>query len=138
MSVYYWLKNNFSTIDIEDDFPDVLLTLPCIAVVPQVISIRPKQLGSREGNKVRLWDVEVFGNTKTQRDSMAYQILDYLENPILVYNYDEGFVNPSQIGALLPIQDSITLTPMRIFPDLTQKLYWRSSIKFLTEYESHN
>lgn len=139
-SIVYWLQDIFSsfpTITVVDGYPTGELSLPTISVESEPITIVPFELGNRAGSWNRLWAIDVYGNSKTQRDFMAYRILNYAQSGIPVYNYDEGFppsVSPTQIGSLSVIPDSLTGTPIRVFPELVEKLYWRFRVRFLTEY----
>lgn len=142
LSVVYWLKDLFKDIPeigIVDGYPEGDLQLPSIAVESEDIYIVKREMGNRKGDRNRLWSIDIFGKNKTQRDFMAYRIIQYIEDGIEVYDYDEGFPpesNPTLLGTLRPIQESITATPIRIFPELVEKLYWRYRIRFITEYHS--
>lgn len=142
-SVYYHVADIFSSmpsIEIEDGYPDNKeLVLPSIAVEGEDIFLRKLEMGNRRGRKLRLWSLDVYASNKEQRDEMVGILIDSLDSVdvINVYDYDEGFppsVSPTQIGVLKIDKDSITATPIRIFPDLVEKLYWRSRIRFITEY----
>lgn len=141
LSVYYYIRETLSgypTINVTDDYPNAELVLPSVSVVGNSIYIKPLELGNRHGNRNRAWNIEVFGANKNQRDEITYVILNAIEEYIPVYDYDQGFP-PSGvpvIGVLELKPDSLIATPVRIFPDLVEKLYWRASIKFMTEYES--
>jgi hypothetical protein len=142
LSIIYWLKELFEDIPdigIVDGYPEGDLELPSIAVEAEDIFFVKREMGNRRGDKHRLWSIDVYGNNKTQRDFMAYKILQNIENGIEVSDFDEGFPpdsNPSQLGTLRPVTESITATPIRIFPELVEKLYWRYRIRFITEYHS--
>jgi len=141
LSVYYYIKevlSGYPTIRVTDDYPNTELVLPSVSVVGNEISIEPLELGNRHGSKNRNWDIEIYGANKNQRDEITFVLLDDLEEGIPVYDYDYGFP-PSgapQIGALRIKPNTLVASPSRVFPDLTERLYWRASIKFLTEYES--
>jgi hypothetical protein len=141
LSVYYYIKDTLSgypSIHVTDDYPDAELILPSVSVIGNDIFSKPLELGNRRGNRNRVWDIEIFGANKNQRDELASVILDIVEDYIPVYDYDQGFppnVVP-QIGTLKIKPDTLVATPIRIFPDLVERLYWRESIKFITEYES--
>jgi hypothetical protein len=139
IAVYYWLKDLFVSIPeitIVDGYPIADLILPTISVEAETIRSNPLELGSRDMVFPRLWDINVFGNTKTHRDSMAYTIINNLKNGIDVYDYDLGFppIVLPKIGHLSVIQDSITATPIRIHPELVEKLYYRMSVRFILDY----
>lgn len=141
LSIYYWLKDNvfsaYPTVNVEDGYPEEDLNLPVVAVVNLPIILDPRELGTRKGLRVRGWRLEVYANNKAQRDEMSSIIIDTIENGIPVYDYDEGFppdVSPSQLGTMLP--SDIEVVPVRIFPELVEKLYWKVSVQFTTEYET--
>jgi hypothetical protein len=79
----------------------------------------------------------VFAINATQRDEFAYRILHALEEPIHVYNYNEGFpedgITPSELACLIP--ESITMQVVRIMPELVSTLYYRSVV-FFTAYRN--
>ena len=137
-SIYYWLDDLFSSysfVNIVDDYPDEDLELPIIAVVGDELVSIPFELGNRTGNRNRIYFIDVYAENKDQRDEFSYLILDEIENGIPVNDYDEGFpptTAPSQIGSLHPID--LRLEPVFIFPELVEKLYWRTRISFISEY----
>ena len=138
LSVYYWLKDLFATytfVSVNDGYPNTNLTLPAIAVESQDIVLTNKEMGNRISNRTRYWDIEVFGSNKAQRDEFVSMILNNIENGISVYDYDEGFppgISPTEIGLLSLI--TISVKPIRIFPELVEKMYWRTTITISTEY----
>ena len=138
LSIYYFLQDTvfgaYDFVNIEDGFPDKDLELPTVSI--EELDLRPLQfeLGNRVGKKDRFWVIEVFATNKAQRDEFSYLTVDNLENGICVYDYDEGFPPPipTQLGRL--DVNNIRSTPVIIFPALQEKLYWRRSISFSTEY----
>ena len=136
-SLVYWLKDLFKDypdVTITDAYPEMDLKLPTVAVENGDITIFPYELGNRTGRMDRLWTIIVFANNKVQRDDFASIIRKNLESGIPVYDYNQGFPptnSPPQIDLLRP--ESIIIRPIRIFPDLTEKLYWRADISFLTK-----
>ncbi len=141
LSIYYWLKDDvfsaYPTVNVEDGYPEEVLDLPVVAVVNLPIILVPHELGTRRGLRARGWRLEVYANNKAQRDEMSSIIIDTIENGIPVYDYDEGFppsVSPTQLGTMLPLD--IEVVPVRIFPELVEKLYWKVSVQFTTEYET--
>lgn len=141
LSLYYYIKevlSGYPTINVTDDYPNTELVLPSVSVVGNDVIPKPLELGNRHGVRNRLWDIEIYGANKNQRDEITYVLLDDLEEGIPVYDYDYGFP-PSgvpQIGVLNIKPNTLVAIPSRVFPDLTERLYWRTGIKFLTEYES--
>ena len=139
LSIYYFLRDDvfalYDFVNIEDGFPDKELELPTVSIEALDISPLIFELGNRVGRKDRFWTMDIFAQQKAQRDEFGYLIIDELENGIPVYDYDEGFppdVSPTQLGAL-DVRD-IRATPVIIFPDIQEKLYWRMSIAFSTIY----
>ncbi len=137
LSIYYWLVNLFSDspfIKVEDGFPISEIVLPTVAVEYKTIILDPHELGNSENTFRRSWYIEVIAKTKSQRDEIAFKIARELQHNIPVYNYNEGFppeVTPTQIGCL--IVRNIVVEPIRISPQLTQKLYYRATVSFEAE-----
>lgn len=138
LSIYYWLQDLFSDVsyvNIEDGYPTDGLEIPTVSVEGGLISPRPHEMGNRKRVFKRLWFIDVYAKNKSQRDEFSYRILEALENVIPVYDYDEGFpptVSPTQLG-VLDVQ-SISGVPVQIFPEMTEKLYYRFTISFTAEY----
>lgn len=138
LSIYYFLRDtvfgDYDFVNVEDGFPDKDLELPTVTI--EALDLTPLQyeLGNRVGKKDRFWAIDVFATNKAQRDEFAYLTIDNLENGICVYDYDENFPppTPTQLGRL--DTQSIRATPVIIFPELQEKMYWRMNITFLTEY----
>jgi hypothetical protein len=139
LSIYYFLQDDvfgsYDFVNIEDGFPESELQLPTVSV--EALDINPTvfELGNRVGRKDRLWAIDIFAQQKAQRDEFGYLIIDELENGIPVYDYDEGFppsVSPTQLGAL-DVRD-IRASPVVIFPEIQEKLYWRINVIFSTVY----
>ncbi len=137
-SVYYWLVDMFSTypaINIVDGFPVENLVIPTVSIESKTLTPVPWEIGNRERSVIRVWFIDVFAANKNQRDELGYRIIDGLENSIPVYDYDEGFpptVSPTRIGAL--ITKEIRMDIIKIMPQLVEKMYYRCTISFVTEY----
>lgn len=138
LSVFFFTKNLFADapfINVTEGFPDTELTIPTIAVELDNITTQPFEMGDRSSLKLRTWFIDVFAADKAQRDEYAYRLLNALENTIPVYNYDEGFPpssTPSRIGCL--ITDDIRLQIIKVLPELTERMYYRSTVMFVGEY----
>jgi hypothetical protein len=135
-SFYYWVKDKFSSypsVNVVDDFPHEEFSLPAIAIVSKTITEEDFELGNRSGLQEWVWYVEIFANTKTQRDEFCYRIFNELKDGIPVYNYDEGFETPSRIGTLKATQKRIDF--IQIFPELTENLYYRATVTVVAEYD---
>jgi hypothetical protein len=138
LSVLYYVKSVFVAspfIHVEDGYPETAFTLPTIAVEISDIDTIPSELGDRVRRKMRTWYIDVFANDKAQRDEYAYKLMSAFEQPIPVYNYDEGFPptsSPSQIGCIST--DDIKLQIIKVLPELTEKMYYRSLVIFTGEY----
>ena len=142
-SVYYFTVNLFSDapfIKIVDAFPESeTLTLPTIAVRNGTILTAPWEMGARKRYKGRYWFFDIFAKTKDQRDDIGYRLLNALELPIAVYNYNEGFppdITPSQLGSLLP--DEIRFEPIEIIPEIVGKenLYFRAQVTLVAYFNN--
>jgi hypothetical protein len=139
LSIFYWLQGLLApvstTIKVVDGFPEEVLTLPTVSIEGENIRVVPHELGNRRGRRERVWTIDVFATNKAQRDELTSVILDDLETGIPVYDYDEGFppgVSPTQLGLLSPFD--IDVLTVHNFGDLVEKLYWRTSIRFISEY----
>jgi hypothetical protein len=138
ISVFYWLQDLFSAyphINVVDGFPLENLELPSVSIDWTIMTNDTYELGNRSGDFDRAWYIDVFTVNKSQRDDFTYLILEALENPIPVYDYDEGFppsVSPTQLGYLRPENTEIRRIP--ILPELVEKLYYRSEVRFSTKY----
>ncbi len=139
LSIFFWLQDDvfssFPSINVVDGYPEEELVLPVVAVVNDPIALEPFELGDRKGLRIRRWSLEVYAQNKAQRDEISSIILDEIENGIPVKDFNEGFppaVSPTEIGLLHPF--GIISIPMRIFPELVERLYWKVIIQFSTEY----
>lgn len=117
-----------------DAFPEDNLVIPTVSV--ETLSIDPVnyELGNKVRNKIRSWYIDVFAQTKAQRDDITYRILNALEDCIPVYDYDLGFpptVVP-QLGCL--DIDRIHADWIRVLPQLVEKMYYRTSISFTANF----
>ncbi len=133
LSIFYFLQGLFTDtpyIKIVDSFPEEDLVLPTISVDATAIDLLDFELGNRDGRRLRKWNIDIFANTKSQRDEIGYKILNELKNGIIVYNYDEGFppsVTPSQESHMDVISRRMTI--MKVFPEFTEKMYYRATIE---------
>jgi len=138
LSIYYFLKDDvfasYDFVNVADGYPDADIQLPTVSIEALDIDPIGFELGNRVGRKDRLWVIDIYATNKAQRDEFAYLIIDELEIGIPVYDYDEGFppLTPTQLGAL--DVRNIRATPVIIFPEIEEKLYWRESIVFSTVY----
>jgi hypothetical protein len=122
-------------ITITDEFPTQNLAIPSVAVEAREVNPQPWELGNYVQKVNRIWDIDVFAKSIPQRDEISYVIKDALEPGIPVYDYDEGFppdVSPSLIGRMNPLD--IKITPVRVMPELVEKLYYRATVQFVAEY----
>ncbi len=124
----------YPMINVNDGYPDEDLELPSVTVESQSMKFREYELGNRTGRRERFWVVDILALVKTQRDEITSIITDSIEDGIPIYDYDEGFVSPTQIGLLRPFD--VGVTTIRIFPSLVEKMYWRNTIRFYTEYNA--
>jgi len=140
LSVNYYIKDLFSStpfVEIVDGFPTKDLTVPSISVEAGDIDTEPFELGNKDRLSYRIWYIDVFATNKTQRDEFGYQILNALENSIPVYNYNDGFpptVSPTQLGCLEVEPHGLSMEIIRVFPQLTGKLYWRCTVVYKAHF----
>jgi hypothetical protein len=137
LSIYFWLEDLMSPhpmVTVNDGYPDEDLVLPSVTVEAQTIKFREYEMGNRIGRRERFWVVDILALVKTQRDEITSIITNSIEDGIPIYDYDEGFVSPTQIGLLRPFD--VGVTTIRIFPSLVEKMYWRNTIRFYTEYNA--
>jgi len=137
LALYYWLD------ELLPDFVNVVraykkgdeLEPPCVSIDSSDITNEPFELGNEDGLDNKFWAINVYALTVAQRDDLAEIIYRNLKK-VPVYNYDEGFPppNPTRIGTL--IVDNKKNTPITVFEDLVEKLFWRRSITFTTKFEA--
>ena len=138
LSVYYYLVDLLSDatfIKVVDGFPEETLEVPTISVEASTIDSYQFEMGNKERLKNRMWYIDLFAVNKSQRDELAYRVMNSLEDCIPVYDYDEGFpplVSPTQTGCLRV--DDIQLRIIRVFPELTGSLYYRATVSFTAVY----
>lgn len=139
LSLYHYVKELFTdieTISVVDGFPEIGLTIPCIAVDIDEITTEKVELGNQDRMEYRTWFIDVFAITKTQRNEFGYRLINSLEECIPVYDYDEGFppeYEPTKLGCLLPDEVSLRIIP--VFPELVEKMYYRAKIRFTARYD---
>lgn len=137
LSIFYWLTALFADtpyVKIVDGFPTTGLVIPSVAVDAKTLRRVPFEMGNRTGLEPRVWFIDVFAETKAQRDDFGYRILNNIETNIPVYDYNSGFpptVVP-QLGSL-EVRE-IKMEIIKVFPELVDKLYWRASISFEAVY----
>lgn len=139
LSVYYYVSDLFADapfVNVTDGFPEEGLVIPTIAVEIGEIDTYPAELGNKVRGKIRTWYIDVFAADKAQRDEYAYRLMSAFETNIPVYDYDEGFPpssTPSRIGCIYT--DDIKLQIIKVLPELTEKMYYRSLVVFTGEYD---
>jgi hypothetical protein len=137
-AVYYWLKNLFADapfVSVVDSFPTSGFTPPTVALEEDLITGVTFEMGNRQFAKVRTYYVDVFADNKNQRNEFAYRILNALEEKICVYDYDKGFppTDIPKLGCLDVLE--VSMKPIKIIPELTEKLYYRAVVTFTAEYQ---
>lgn len=139
LSIYYWLETlmqPYPMVNINDGFPEADLVLPSVTIESDSIVPHIKELGNKISWRKRFWVIDVLGLNKAQRDEITSIIINQIESGIPVYDYDEGFPPPipTKIGLLSTIDWDVRT--IRVFPSLVEKMYWRNSIRFITEYNA--
>lgn len=140
LSVIYWLKNLLSAtfINVEDGFPDKPLVIPMVAVEWDTLTIVDFEIGNRAGVVEREYYIDIFAKNKSQRDELAYMIIEALKDSIPVYDYNAGFppdVTPVQIGCLLPIRRTASNIP--VMADLVDEMYYRATIEYVANFQNN-
>lgn len=141
LSVYFWLKDKFQAypiVTIVDAYPDAEnLTLPTISVEAEDVTSYELELGNRKEVKVRKYVFDIFALTKQQKDEFAYKIFNDLDDPIPVYDYDQGFppnVSPTKLGSLIRRQRNIRY--VRVYSELVEKMLYRAIVILIAEFDS--
>lgn len=141
LSIFHWLQDDilvtYTTVKVNDGFPQEDLQIPSVSIESHDIRPRQRELGNRKSRRQRMWTIEIIASNKAQRDELTSIILEDLEYGMPVYDYNEGFppsISPTELGLLMPIDWEVRT--VRIFPDLVEKLYWRNTIRFFTEYNA--
>lgn len=138
LSIIYWLKGLYESrgITVLDGFPESEFVVPSISVEWKDIDTYQLQLGSYDRNLIRSWYIEVFAVSKTQKDEIVFNLLDETETTIDVYDYDQGYppVSVPKIGVLDII--ALKANNIQVFPELTEKMYYRATVNFVTQYET--
>jgi len=135
ISVLAFVKALFTTetfVTVVDEYPSTELTIPTVSVEQGDTILAEYEMGNRSGRRVRQYIVNVFAANKSQRDDFSYRVVNALENGIIVYNYNEGFppeVTPSVLEHLNVV--SRRIIPIEVLPELVEKLYFRSMVKFV-------
>jgi hypothetical protein len=138
LSLYYWLVDSFENypfIKISDSFPNEDLKvsdLPLISIDVGDIDSIPFEFGNPVRKKFRTYYVDIFAKNLTQRDEFGYKIYNELDYGIPIYDYDEGFppdVSPTQLNKF-DVEEK-KLVPIKIMAELTDQMYYRSSIRFI-------
>lgn len=136
LSMYYWIKDNIGLSNLVNVIREYKkgedLVPPTVSIGYEDVTNLPFELGNEDGIDERFWAVEIYAESPAQRDDLAEIVYKNLKK-VPVYNYDEGFVSPSRIGTL--IVRNKRNTPIIVFEDLVEKIFWRRSITFTTNFE---
>ena len=136
ISVLKFLKNLYADtafINVVDGFPETEFSLPTIALEYDDITLEPSELGNRIHERVFYWFVDIFASNKAQRDEFGFKLIEALEtDKIPVYDFAE-VVPPSSDPTIINYLDieNIELHPVKVFPELTEKMYYRAYVKFV-------
>ncbi|NMC34395.1 MAG: hypothetical protein GYA36_18375 [Veillonellaceae bacterium] len=134
------VKEEFTDIPfltVYDSWPDEEIKIPSVVVDPQEIQLKEFEMGSRKRLRLRNWNIEIYASNKTQRNEVAYRLLElFEEQKIAVYDYDQGFDNPPRAGTLLVFK--IEFTPIAILPELVEKMFYRGVVSISTEFDDYS
>ena len=132
LSVYYLIKDLFNAtpgITIVDDYPVTDLVIPSIAINAGKLRLEGFELGNRDELRARKWYIDVYAKNKAQRDDFGYKILNAFKDGINIYDYNQGFPPASGIPIIEHMDvPSKELDPIRIDPNLVDKMYYRVTI----------
>jgi len=134
LSFLYFIQNqflDFPGVAVVNAFPKDDLTTPTISVVAKSIELFPGELGNAKQMAIRTWDIDVFAETITQRDEFAYRIINALQYPVSVLDFNMGFpptVTPSQLYCLKP--QAIRMDNIDVDAELVSKFYYRNWVNY--------
>lgn len=139
LSVNYFIREIFqdtSFINVVDDFPVEILNLPTVSIVAGKLLEEQLEMGTKAKDlRTRRWFIDIFAITKSQRDDLAYKVLETLKTQgINVYDYNEGFppnASPARINHLSVIRQSYE--PIDVIRQENEKLYYRGQLILVTE-----
>ena len=138
LSIYYWLEDLFTGtgVDIVDSYYDGDLEIPRVAIVGGDIGSTLHELGGAERYD-RVWYLEIFANTKQQRDEIGYKIFGQLrtDGGMKIYDYDEGFppaVSPSSLGWMDALRHQYR--PAIFDTELQTLMDWRATVAIHSRY----
>lgn len=140
LSMFFFIKNMFldvPNIQIQDSFPDEILTIPTISIDAGRLKEELYQIGTRDVVRQRTWYIDIFAKTKAQRDDFGYRILDLCKNGINVYDYNEGFppsIIPTRIAHLDVLERSYE--PIPVITDGSEILYFRGQVILDTQNDT--
>lgn len=142
-SMYYWLKGilaPYPIVNVTDDYPDQELQLPTVVIQGEDVALFEFEQGSRRRIGKYLWVIDIYASNKSQRDELASKIIRNIDTYgyMDVYDYNEGFppaTSPTKLGNMSIIGE-VRVSKIKSLPSLMEKLYWRTAIRFYTEYNS--
>lgn len=140
LSVNYFIKSLFTDVSglpITDDYPTDNLVIPSISVNAGPLRLEDYELGNSKGLRIRKWYIDIYALNKAQRDEFGYRILNSFDRGIPIYDYNVGFPPASGIPQIehLDVYQR-ELTPVRIMPELVDKLYYRSTITIVANNDT--
>lgn len=138
LSIVYWLKNllaSFPTITVVKGYPKTILNPPIISVDWNNLTGDFVELGNRQVLKERTWYFGIFALSEDQREDIGYFLFDNMEDPIKVYDYNQGLppVVVPDINYLVPLRKTVTKIeiPDNI-SDTEEKQIFRSVVTLVT------
>lgn len=139
LSVIYWLKDLLAStfITVNDGYTAENLVIPSVAIEWNGVEKLDYELGSRDGLVEREYYIDIYAKNRSQRDEIAYMILDALSDPIPVYDYNEGFppFSPTQIGCLNHRRSRARNIPVN--SKLVDELYYRATIQYVASFQNN-
>jgi len=141
-SMYYFIKNTLTdvpNITIKDAYPyneveQGTLTLPTVSIEHTQTIEEGLQLGDDWVR--RMWTIEVFAKTDTQRDEISELIYDSLNVSVPIYDYVTNKLTdtyPPSFSVDYRIQpEDRLIRPIYSFNEYNLYKFWRASITFET------
>jgi hypothetical protein len=135
LSLYWHVRNLLpAMVHVKSSYEEKELKLPGVSIDVPRFYARSLELGNKEGLRRQLVTVDVFAETKQQRDDIADILYDSFVYNIPVYDFELGSPPPLPplLGYLRVLDRSSE--PIIVFRDLVEKFYWRRKISLSFDY----
>lgn len=135
LSLYWYIRDFLpSTVSVEPSYKEEELQLPVVSIDASRFYTQPLELGNVLGLRKLLVNIDIFADTKQQRDDIADILYNLFKANIPIYDFEITSVPP-----LPPFLGYLRITnksnePMVVFRDLVEKFYWHRRIILDTDY----